>query len=96
MMTEENQLLKNEDISVKASHASLYQQAVDRNAADIGRHSEAENRITRLEELETYIDPTPDERAGCLFAKEKLSLAIGPRMLIKLAYLLKEAFVSAR
>ena len=36
------------------------------------------NRITRLDQLETYLDPTPDERAGCLFAKDKLALAITP------------------
>ena len=36
------------------------------------------NRITRLEQLENYLTPTPDERAGCLFAKNKLALAITP------------------
>jgi lysine 2,3-aminomutase len=36
------------------------------------------NRITKLEQLERYLDLTPDERAGCLFAKDKLALAITP------------------
>ena len=36
------------------------------------------NRITKLEQLETYLELTPDERAGCLFAKDKLALAITP------------------
>jgi lysine 2,3-aminomutase len=36
------------------------------------------NRITKIEQLEKYIELTPDERAGCLFAREKLALAITP------------------
>ena len=36
------------------------------------------NRITSLEQLEQYLKLTPDERAGCLFAKDKLALAITP------------------
>jgi len=36
------------------------------------------NRITSLEQLEQYLELTPDERAGCLFAKDKLALAITP------------------
>ncbi|ADE55023.1 KamA family radical SAM protein [Coraliomargarita akajimensis] len=36
------------------------------------------NRITRLEQLEQYLDLSPDERAGCLFANKKLALAITP------------------
>ena len=36
------------------------------------------NRITKLEQLEQYFELTPDERAGCLFAKDKLALAITP------------------
>lgn len=36
------------------------------------------NRITSLEQLETYMELTPDERAGCLFANKKLALAITP------------------
>ena len=36
------------------------------------------NRITKLEELEQYLELTPDERAGCLFANNKLALAITP------------------
>jgi len=36
------------------------------------------NRITRLEQLEERIELTKDERAGCLFAKSKLALAITP------------------
>jgi lysine 2,3-aminomutase len=36
------------------------------------------NRITRLEELEERIELTGTERRGCLFARNKLSLAITP------------------
>lgn len=36
------------------------------------------NRITRPEQLEEYLELTPDERAGCLFANRKLALAITP------------------
>ncbi|MGB0257207.1 MAG: KamA family radical SAM protein [Coraliomargarita sp.] len=36
------------------------------------------NRITTLEQLEQYLELTPDERAGCLFANNKLALAITP------------------
>ena len=36
------------------------------------------NRITSLEQLERYLELTPEERAGCLFAKDKLALAITP------------------
>jgi len=36
------------------------------------------NRITRIEQLEQYMTLTEDERAGCLFAKGKLALAITP------------------
>lgn len=36
------------------------------------------NRITTVEKLETYIELTPEERAGCEFANSKLSLAITP------------------
>ena len=36
------------------------------------------NRITRLEELEGYLELTPAEREGCRRARTKLSLAITP------------------
>ncbi len=36
------------------------------------------NRITSIEQLEQYMTLTADERAGCLFASHKLSLAITP------------------
>ena len=36
------------------------------------------NRLTSIEQLEQYMTLTPDERAGCLFAKQKLALAITP------------------
>ena len=36
------------------------------------------NRITKLEQLEQHMTLTADERAGCLFAKDKLALAITP------------------
>lgn len=36
------------------------------------------NRLTKLEHLEKYMSLTADERAGCLFAKDKLALAITP------------------
>ena len=36
------------------------------------------NRITTLEQLERYMVLTPEERAGCLFANQKLALAITP------------------
>ncbi|MGF1448874.1 MAG: KamA family radical SAM protein [Opitutales bacterium] len=36
------------------------------------------NRITSIEQLETHLDLTPEERAGCVFANRKLSLAITP------------------
>ena len=39
------------------------------------------NRITKLEHLENYMTLTADERAGCLFAREKLALAITPYFL---------------
>lgn len=35
-------------------------------------------RITKLEQLEELIELTPDERAGCMFANNKLALAITP------------------
>ena len=36
------------------------------------------NRLTNIEQIEQYMTLTPDERAGCLFAKDKLALAITP------------------
>jgi lysine 2,3-aminomutase len=36
------------------------------------------NRITKLEHLEQYMKLTDEERAGCLFAKDKLAMAITP------------------
>jgi len=36
------------------------------------------NRITSLTQLEQFMTLTPEERAGCLFADKKLSLAITP------------------
>jgi len=36
------------------------------------------NRITKVERIERYLDLTPEERAGCLFANKKLALAITP------------------
>ena len=36
------------------------------------------NRITTIEQLERYMTLTPSEKAGCLFAKDKLALAITP------------------
>lgn len=37
-----------------------------------------QNRITRVEKLEEYLDLTPEERAGCYFSDKKLALAITP------------------
>jgi lysine 2,3-aminomutase len=36
------------------------------------------NRLSRLEQLEEFMELTPDERAGCLFAGKKLALSITP------------------
>jgi lysine 2,3-aminomutase len=36
------------------------------------------NRVTKLEQLEQYMELTTEERAGCLFAKDKLAMAITP------------------
>lgn len=36
------------------------------------------NRITRVSQLEEYLELTPEERAGCYFADKKLALAITP------------------
>lgn len=36
------------------------------------------NRITSLEKLESLMELTPDERKGCLFARNKLALSITP------------------
>lgn len=36
------------------------------------------NRLTSVEQLEQFIELTPEERAGCYFADKKLSLAIIP------------------
>ncbi|MBL6919797.1 MAG: KamA family radical SAM protein [Puniceicoccaceae bacterium] len=36
------------------------------------------NRITKLEHLEQYMELTAEERAGCLFAKDKLAMAVTP------------------
>jgi lysine 2,3-aminomutase len=36
------------------------------------------NRITSLEQLEEHLELSPEEREGCLFARNKLSLAITP------------------
>ena len=36
------------------------------------------NRIVKLEQLEEHMTLSADERAGCLFAKDKLALAITP------------------
>lgn len=36
------------------------------------------NRITRLDQLENYLEPTQDERDGCRFAKDKLAFAVTP------------------
>jgi len=37
-----------------------------------------QNRILTIEQIEKYIDLTPEERAGCEHAKDKLALAITP------------------
>ena len=37
-----------------------------------------QNRITRIDQLEQYMELTPDEREGCLHANKKLALAITP------------------
>ena len=36
------------------------------------------NRLTTVEQLEQYMTLTPDEKAGCTFANQKLALAITP------------------
>ena len=36
------------------------------------------NRITSLEQLESLLELSPEEREGCLLANKKLSLAITP------------------
>ena len=36
------------------------------------------NRITTVEQLEQFMTLTPDEKAGCAFANQKLALAITP------------------
>ena len=36
------------------------------------------NRITSLAQLEQFMTLTPEEKAGCLFANQKLALAITP------------------
>lgn len=36
------------------------------------------NRITKLKQLEQYMELTAEERAGCLFAKDKLAMAVTP------------------
>jgi lysine 2,3-aminomutase len=36
------------------------------------------NRITKLEHLEQYMELTAEERTGCLFAKDKLAMAVTP------------------
>ena len=36
------------------------------------------NRLTTVEQLERYLTLTPEEKAGCLFANQKLALAITP------------------
>lgn len=36
------------------------------------------NRITTVEQLEQYLTLTPEEKAGCAFASQKLALAITP------------------
>ena len=36
------------------------------------------NRVTKLEQLEQHMELTAEERAGCLFAKDKLAMAITP------------------
>ena len=41
-------------------------------------HWQLRNRITNLAQLETLLELSPQERAGCLFAAHKLALAITP------------------
>ncbi len=36
------------------------------------------NRLTSIDQLEKFIDLTPEEKAGCRFANQKLALAITP------------------
>ncbi|GHC07984.1 KamA family radical SAM protein [Cerasicoccus arenae] len=36
------------------------------------------NRITKVEQLEQYLELTPDEKAACYFSNQKLALAITP------------------
>ena len=36
------------------------------------------NRLTTVEQLERFMTLTPDEKAGCAFANQKLALAITP------------------
>lgn len=37
-----------------------------------------QNRITSLEQLESYMELTPEERKGCIYARKKLALSITP------------------
>ena len=37
-----------------------------------------QNRLTNADQIEKYLQLTPEERAGCLFADKKLALAITP------------------
>src|SRR5580692_10936473 len=37
-----------------------------------------QNRILTIEQIEKYIELTPEERAGCEHAKDKLAVAITP------------------
>ena len=41
-------------------------------------HWQLRNRVTTLAQLETLLELSPQERAGCLFAAHKLALAITP------------------
>ncbi|MGJ8652074.1 MAG: KamA family radical SAM protein [Opitutaceae bacterium] len=51
----------------------------DVSAEDWGNWKwQLKNRITKLEHLEQYLTLSADERAGCIFAKDKLALAITP------------------
>ena len=57
-MTDEITMLKNEIVGVKTSHATLHQQAVEKNVMDAGRHADA---ATRLQQLEAGLDRIKEE-----------------------------------
>ena len=68
-LTGELALIKNEIIQVKSAHASLHQQAVDKNTMDVTRHADAASKIASIDERLNQLANNPFTPTTATFNK---------------------------